>query len=75
MVWNPQLRTDRGFMVGSRPHVSWGAFARGLGRSVGDWLQFKELSVEQQRDRCREMRGALQMISNVELVVPANWGH
>ena len=61
-------------MVGARLHVSWGAFARGPRRSVGDWLQFRELFAEQQSDRCSGMRGALQMISDVELGVSADWG-
>ena len=74
VVWNPKIRTNRGFMVGSRPHVSWGAFARGPGCSVGDWLQFRELPAEQQRDRCSGMRGALQMISDVESAASAEWG-
>ena len=61
-------------MVGSRPHVSWGAFSRDPGHSVGERFQFRELTEEQQRDRCSGMRGALQMISDVESSVPTDWG-
>ena len=56
LVWNPQIRTDREFMVGARPHVSWEAlaFSRGPGRSVGEWFQLRELT-EEQRNLLREM--------------------
>ena len=42
--------------------------------SVGDWLQFRELSEEQHMDRCSGMRGALHMIGDVESAVSVDWG-
>ena len=38
LVWNPLVCTSRGHMVGSLSHVSWGAMAAGLARSLGDWI-------------------------------------
>ena len=70
LVWNPLIRTARGHMVGSRPHVSWGVMAAGPARSLEDWLQFRRLSEERQKECLAGMRGSELMISNILEAIP-----
>ena len=73
LVWNPLIRTARGHMLGSRPHVSWGAMAVGPARSLDDWLQFMRLSEERQRECLAGMRGSELMISDILEAIPEHW--
>ena len=75
LVWNPLLRSDRGHMVGSRQHVSWGAMAAGPAHSLGEWLDFRQLTEEAQGARLARMRGSAVMISDIEEVIPEAWTH
>ena len=58
LVWNLLLLSDRGHMMGSRQHVSWGAMAAGPAHSLGEWLDFWQLTVEVQGARLARMRGS-----------------
>ena len=69
LVWNPMLRTDWGHMVGARQHVSWGAMVGGPAHSLGEWIDFRRLSEEAQRDRLARMRGSATMIGDIEEVI------
>ena len=65
-------------MLGSKPHVLWGAMAvvgRGCGpaRKLGDWLQFMRLSKERQRECLVGMRGSELMISNILEAILEHW--
>ena len=73
LVWNPLVRTSRGHMVGSRPHVSWGAMAAGPAQSLGDWIQFCQLSKDSQQARLAGMRGCVAMIEDITEAVPKQW--
>ena len=73
MVWNPLVRTRRGHMVGSRPHVSWGAMASGPAQSLGAWLQFQQLPEPTQRERLTGMRGSDAMVQDIVEAIPAEW--
>ena len=73
LVWNPLVRTRRGHMVGSRPHVSWGAMASGPAQSLGVWLQFQHLTELTQRERLTGMRGSAVMIQDISEAIPAEW--
>ena len=73
LVWNPLVRTVRGHLVGSRPHVSWGAMAGGPARTFWDWQQFQRLSGPQQTERTAGMRGSALMIADVLEAIPAQW--
>lgn len=73
LVWNPLVRTGREHMLGARQHVSWGALAAGPARSVGDWLEFRQLSEAQQGMRLGAIRGAAQMVTEIEEAIPEAW--
>ena len=73
LVWNPQVRSARGHMVGSRKHVSWGALAAGPARCVGEWLHFRQLPEERQRLGLTGMRGAEHMVRDIEDALPVAW--
>ena len=73
LVWNPQIRTDRGHMVGTRQHVSWGALEMGPARRLGEWLEFRQLPEEVQATRLTGMRGSAYMIADIETAIPAEW--
>ena len=60
-------------MLGARQHVSWGALAAGPARSVGDWLEFRQLSEAQQGERLAGIRGATQMVADIEEALPEDW--
>ena len=60
-------------MVGSRPHVSWGAMDAGPARCFGDWMQFRQLTEEHQSLRLSGMRGVQHMISDIETAIPEAW--
>ena len=49
LVWNPSAHMDRGHMLVSQPHVSWGAMAAGPARSLSNWLHFLWFSEDDQR--------------------------
>ena len=59
--------------MGSRQHVSWGAMAAGPAHSLGEWLDFWQLTVEVQGARLARMRGSAVMISDIEEVIPEAW--
>ena len=73
LVWNPLVRTSRGHMVGSRPHVSWGAMAAGPARSLGDWIQFCQLPEDGQQARLVGLRGSAAMIEDITEAIPERW--
>ena len=73
LVWSPLVRTARGHLVGSRPHVSWGAMAGGPARTFEDWQQFQRLPKPLQAERTVGMRGSALMIADISEAIPAEW--
>ena len=69
LVWNPLVCTTKEHMLGSKPHVSWGAMAA---RSLGDWLHFLWLSEDDQRECLARMCGSALMISDILDAIPAH---
>ena len=60
-------------MVGSRPHVLWGAMAGGPARSLADWRQFRGLSMEAEEQILSGMRGSQHMFQDIEEAIPESW--
>lgn len=50
--------------------MAWGALPA---RSLGDWIQFRELPQEAQRRRTQGIRGVTQMISDIGEAIPEPW--
>ena len=44
LLWNPTFTGGSRKMLGTRTHLSWGAFERAIGQTYGDWCKFIELS-------------------------------
>ena len=73
LIWSPQVVTQQGYMLGERPHLSWGAMDSGPARSLGEWLQFRQLPMLTQEEQLRGIRGAQQMSLEIDRTIPQTW--
>ena len=73
LVWNSLMHMTRRRMLGSKPHVSWGAMAPRTTKSLGDWLHFLWLPKDDQQERLVGMHGNVLMISDILEAIPKHW--
>ncbi|MCO5560158.1 hypothetical protein L7F22_013765 [Adiantum nelumboides] len=73
LIWSPLVRTEHGYMLGSRPRLAWGPLAAGPARSFGDWQAFSGLLEEIQLEQLGQLRGGQTMRADLQAALPAEW--
>ena len=68
LLWNPLFTDEAACVLGLRPRLSWAALDSGPARTVAEWIKFSETSVQDQRNRLSNLRGANIMFSQVSTV-------
>ena len=68
LLWNPLFTDEAACVLGLRPRLSWAAMDNGPARTVADWINFLQTSVQDQKTRVSNFRGANIMLSQVSMV-------
>ena len=68
LLWNPLFTDEAACVLGLRPRLSWAAMDNGPARTVADWIAFLQTSVQDQKSRVSNFRGANIMITQVSTV-------